>query len=159
MKPHKSSEDVLLHLNEIVKRATLELIKNENLPSTKWRTSRITEVFPGPKTKSLPRQLTVVLHTQWRTVIKGGKTATVGRRVWPSEHVSDTAEKRKKIEKDEGWSHSESGEKEDLGVLDREADEELWTRIRKMPCGLYRDKLWRERLEKGATILARHRDN
>ncbi|GFX24423.1 hypothetical protein TNCV_992391 [Trichonephila clavipes] len=31
-------------------------------------------------TRSLPRHLTVALHTQWRIVIKGGKTATVGRR-------------------------------------------------------------------------------
>ncbi|GFT90902.1 hypothetical protein TNCV_2830181 [Trichonephila clavipes] len=29
--------------------------------------------------------------------------------------------------------------KEDLGVLDRDADQESWTRIEKMPCGLYRD--------------------
>ncbi|GFX38626.1 hypothetical protein TNCV_3476161 [Trichonephila clavipes] len=42
--------------------------------------------------------------------------------------------------------------------LDRDADQGSWTRIRKTPCGLYRDKLWRERLQKGATILAR-RDN
>ncbi|GFV46893.1 hypothetical protein TNCV_4289721 [Trichonephila clavipes] len=31
-------------------------------------------------TRSLPRQLTVTLHTQWRIVLKGGKTMTVGRR-------------------------------------------------------------------------------
>ncbi|GFS51380.1 hypothetical protein TNCV_548661 [Trichonephila clavipes] len=31
-------------------------------------------------TKSLPRQLTVALHTQWRIVLKDGKTTTVGRR-------------------------------------------------------------------------------
>ncbi|GFX70086.1 hypothetical protein TNCV_4615241 [Trichonephila clavipes] len=31
-------------------------------------------------TRLLPRQLTVALHTQWRIVIKGGKTVTVCRR-------------------------------------------------------------------------------
>ncbi|GFS76318.1 hypothetical protein TNCV_4668421 [Trichonephila clavipes] len=31
-------------------------------------------------TKSLPEQRTVALHTQWRIVLKGGKTTTVGRR-------------------------------------------------------------------------------
>ncbi|GFX22796.1 hypothetical protein TNCV_2605381 [Trichonephila clavipes] len=31
-------------------------------------------------TRSLPRQLFVALHTQWRIVLKGGKTTTVGRR-------------------------------------------------------------------------------
>ncbi|GFW98348.1 uncharacterized protein TNCV_1092261 [Trichonephila clavipes] len=31
-------------------------------------------------TRSLPRQLTVALHTQWRIVLKGSKTTTVGRR-------------------------------------------------------------------------------
>ncbi|GFT85259.1 hypothetical protein TNCV_497121 [Trichonephila clavipes] len=31
-------------------------------------------------TRSLPRQLTVALHIQWRIVIKGGKRATVGRK-------------------------------------------------------------------------------
>ncbi|GFU13328.1 uncharacterized protein TNCV_3843281 [Trichonephila clavipes] len=31
-------------------------------------------------TKSLPRQRTVALLTQWRIVLKGGKTTTVGRR-------------------------------------------------------------------------------
>ncbi|GFW03605.1 hypothetical protein TNCV_3988241 [Trichonephila clavipes] len=41
--------------------------------------------------RSLPRQLTVALHTQWRIVLKGA----VKRRQWaegvrPSEHVSDT---------------------------------------------------------------------
>ncbi|GFV95898.1 retrovirus-related Pol polyprotein from transposon 17.6 [Trichonephila clavipes] len=30
--------------------------------------------------RSLPGQLTVALHTQWRIVLKGGKTTTVGRR-------------------------------------------------------------------------------
>ncbi|GFV80262.1 hypothetical protein TNCV_2573401 [Trichonephila clavipes] len=30
--------------------------------------------------RSLPRQLTVALHIQWRIVIKGGKMTTVGRK-------------------------------------------------------------------------------
>ncbi|GFW21432.1 hypothetical protein TNCV_1532561 [Trichonephila clavipes] len=30
--------------------------------------------------RSLPRQLIVALHIQWRIVIKGGKAATVGRK-------------------------------------------------------------------------------
>ncbi|GFV29511.1 uncharacterized protein TNCV_2728921 [Trichonephila clavipes] len=67
-------------------------------------------------------------------------------------------ERRKKIGKTRAGRFRKA-EKEDLGVLDRDANEESWTRIRKTPCGLYRDKLWRKRLQKEATILARHRDN
>ncbi|GFV75913.1 hypothetical protein TNCV_1455101 [Trichonephila clavipes] len=47
---------------------------------------------------------------------------------------------------------------EDPGVLVRDADQEPEREEEKTPCGLYRDKLWRERLQNGATILARHGD-
>ncbi|GFT54594.1 uncharacterized protein TNCV_344761 [Trichonephila clavipes] len=39
--------------------------------------------------------------------------------------------KEKELEKDEGWSSFGKQRKEDLGVLDRDADQESWTRIRK----------------------------
>ncbi|GFV75928.1 hypothetical protein TNCV_1455251 [Trichonephila clavipes] len=47
---------------------------------------------------------------------------------------------------------------EDPGVLVRDADQEPEREEEKTPCGLYRDKLWREQLQNGATILARHGD-
>ncbi|GFX34095.1 transposable element Tcb2 transposase [Trichonephila clavipes] len=68
-------------------------------------------------------------------------------------------EKREKDRKRQGLVVFGKRKRRHLGVLDRDAEDESWTWIRKAPCGLYRDKLWRERLEKGATILARHRDN
>ncbi|GFT86506.1 hypothetical protein TNCV_457961 [Trichonephila clavipes] len=57
-------------------------------------------------------------------------------------------EERKKDRKRQGLVVFGKRKRRDLGVLDRDADDESWTRIRKTPRGLYRDKLWRERLEK-----------
>ncbi|GFW85295.1 hypothetical protein TNCV_3250321 [Trichonephila clavipes] len=74
---------------------------------------------------------------------------------------SGKTKRKKKVKKDrkrQGLVVFGKRKKEDLGVLDRDADQGWsWTRIRKTPCGLDRDKLWRERLQNGATILARHR--
>ncbi|GFT77173.1 hypothetical protein TNCV_1984611 [Trichonephila clavipes] len=130
-------------------------------------------------TRSLPEKMTVVLHIQCRIVIKDGKIVTVvfgacvghlqvceetrgedNRRImrqWSGK--TERGEKKKKDRKRRGLVVFGKRKKRDLGVLDRDADDDSGTRIRKTPCGLYRDKLWRERLEKGATILARHRDN
>ncbi|GFW89061.1 uncharacterized protein TNCV_2684951 [Trichonephila clavipes] len=58
---------------------TLVLIKDENLPSTKWSTGRITEIFPGtdavtPKCLDGPPSIAIdvmptpALHHQWRNV-------------------------------------------------------------------------------------------
>ncbi|GFT66865.1 hypothetical protein TNCV_996511 [Trichonephila clavipes] len=51
-------------------------------------------------TRSLPGQLTVTLHIQWRIVIKGREK---------EEKRSEREKKEKKIEKYKGWSFSESG--------------------------------------------------
>ncbi|GFW79179.1 hypothetical protein TNCV_2475861 [Trichonephila clavipes] len=100
--------------------------------------------------RSLPRQLTVALHTQWRIVLKGGKTTTVGRRgsavgacvghllvceetglEKPGEREKKENEKKKKrSSKRRGLVVLGSGE-ENPRVLFRDADQESKTRIRK----------------------------
>ncbi|GFU96189.1 hypothetical protein TNCV_3499971 [Trichonephila clavipes] len=103
--------------------------------------------------RSLPRQLTIALDTQWRIVNKGGKTAKVGRRglavracvghLLVCEETSGEDDWRLMCQ----WALREEQErelrrkpragrfgkrsKEDPGVLNRDADQESWTRIRK----------------------------
>ncbi|GFX75827.1 retrovirus-related Pol polyprotein from transposon 297 [Trichonephila clavipes] len=95
--------------------------------------------------RSLPEQLTVALHTQWRIVLKGGKTTTVGRRVSAVgacvRHllVGKTGRRKEKRKENEERRKRElektrdgrlgSGE-EDPRVLFRDADQESKTRMR-----------------------------
>ncbi|GFW50486.1 hypothetical protein TNCV_2887891 [Trichonephila clavipes] len=99
-------------------------------------------------TKSLPRQLTVALHTQWRIVLKGGKTTTVGRRdsavghllVYEETGLEKPGERRKKKERTRK-RRKKSSEKtragrfrkrrgESQSFLIRDADQESKTRMR-----------------------------
>ncbi|GFW43831.1 retrovirus-related Pol polyprotein from transposon 297 [Trichonephila clavipes] len=102
-------------------------------------------------TRSLPGQWTVALHTQWRIVLKGGKTTTVGRRGSAVgacvRHllVCEETGLEKRVEKKEKEGEREKEEKESskrrglvvLGngeenprVLFRDADQESKTRMR-----------------------------
>ncbi|GFT81916.1 hypothetical protein TNCV_3908901 [Trichonephila clavipes] len=90
-------------------------------------------------TRSLPRQLTVALHTQWRIVIKGGLThmgppmrKREGEK-WTSPDVLKGLEKPKergerrnerKNSKKTRAGRFRKRSKEDPGVLDRDADQE-----------------------------------
>ncbi|GFW28608.1 hypothetical protein TNCV_2317561 [Trichonephila clavipes] len=78
---------------------------------------------------------------------------------WTAPDVLKELKKEEKIKRLKRRGLVVCGKGGSRSFLDRDADEESWTRIKKTHSGLYRDKLWRERLQKGATILARHRDN
>ncbi|GFT79126.1 hypothetical protein TNCV_3094791 [Trichonephila clavipes] len=101
-------------------------------------------------TKSLPGQRTVALHTQWRIVLKRGKTTTVGRRgsavsagvghllVYeetglekPGERKKRTRKRRKRARKRQGLVVLGSGEEENPRVLIGDADQESETRMSK----------------------------
>ncbi|GFW75353.1 hypothetical protein TNCV_4190071 [Trichonephila clavipes] len=91
----------------------------------------------------LSRQLTVAIHTQWRIVLKGGKTMTVGRRgsaggacVGHLLKVGKTGRKERRREREKESSKRRglvvlgNGE-ENPRVLFRDADQESKTRMRK----------------------------
>ncbi|GFY17613.1 hypothetical protein TNCV_3519681 [Trichonephila clavipes] len=86
-------------------------------------------------------QQAVTLHIQWRIVNKGGEGGLKGlvsrtMCLTPAGLVKpkrrEEKRKKRKDRKNEGWSFSESGEKEDLGFLDRDADQETLARKKRL---------------------------
>ncbi|GFS94752.1 retrovirus-related Pol polyprotein from transposon 412 [Trichonephila clavipes] len=124
-------------------------MKAETISSGLWcqldKTNNCLTILPW--TKSLPGQRTVALLTQWRIVLKGGKTTTVGRRRWldrrcmcrtPAGWKNREKEKEKREREKEGKRARkrqglvvlESGE-ENPRVLLGDADQESETRMSK----------------------------
>ncbi|GFX39205.1 retrovirus-related Pol polyprotein from transposon 412 [Trichonephila clavipes] len=128
-----------------------KLVSQPILFAPDFATDFILQTDASEWTKSLPRQLTVALHTQWRIVLKGGKTTTVGRRgsaggacvghllvceetglgkrVEKKERKRERGKERKELEKRRGLVVLGSGE-ENPRVLFRDADQESKTRMR-----------------------------
>ncbi|GFX76395.1 retrovirus-related Pol polyprotein from transposon 297 [Trichonephila clavipes] len=79
-----------------------KLVSQPILFAPDFATDFILQTDASEWTKSLPRQLTVALHTQWRIILKGGKTTTVGRRGSAVGHLLVCEETGKREREKEG---------------------------------------------------------